>query len=97
MMETHPHLVNWVPLAIPFRSWIMWEPVLDHPLFMILPLICPIFTKFYDWLSGFHCPPSALHHSFNPKGKLLARFTLVVLRAMPLGHQQGTRQAQNQF
>jgi len=58
MMETHPHLVNWVPLAIPFRSWIMWEPVLDHPLFMILPLIAPIFTKFYDSLSGFHCPPS---------------------------------------
>jgi glycerol-3-phosphate dehydrogenase len=58
MMETHPHLVNWVPLAIPFRSWIMWEPVLDHPLFMILPLIAPLFTKFYDSLSGFHCPPS---------------------------------------
>ena len=91
MMETHPHLVNWVPLAIPFRSWIMWEPVLgqpapepelprpspspspqpssspsshpnphpiatltptsDHPLFMILPLIAPLFTKFYDSLS----------------------------------------------
>ena len=45
MMETHPHLVNWVPLAIPFRSWLMWEPVLDHPLFTVLPLICPIFTK----------------------------------------------------
>ena len=58
MMETHPHLVNWVPLAIPFTSWIMWEPVLDHPLFMILPLIAPLFTKFYDSLSGFHCPPS---------------------------------------
>lgn len=36
----------------------MWEPVLDHPLFMILPLIAPLFTKFYDSLSGFHCPPS---------------------------------------
>ena len=58
MMETHPHLVNWVPLAIPFKTWIMWEPVLDHPLFMILPLIAPFFTKFYDSLSGFHCPPS---------------------------------------
>ena len=58
MMETHPHLVNWVPIAIPFKSWIMWEPVLDHPLFMILPLIAPIFTKFYDSLSGFHCPSS---------------------------------------
>ena len=31
MMETHPHLVNWVLLAIPFRSWIMWEPVLGQP------------------------------------------------------------------
>ena len=25
---------------------------------MILPLIAPLFTKFYDSLSGFHCPPS---------------------------------------
>ena len=58
MMETHPHLVNWVPIAIPFKEWIMTEPVLDHPLFMILPLIAPLFTKFYDSLSGFRCPPS---------------------------------------
>jgi len=32
--------------------------VIDHPLFMILPLIAPLFTKFDDSLSFFHCPPS---------------------------------------
>ena len=26
-------------------------PTLEHPLFMILPLIAPLFTKFYDSLS----------------------------------------------
>ena len=58
MMETQTHLVHWMPIAVPFRSWIMEKPVLDHPFFKILPLVAPIGFKFYDALSGFHCPPS---------------------------------------
>merc|ERR1712238_413186 len=58
IMENNPHLTNWVPIAVPMRTWISWPPPLGHPLFALAPFTMPAVLKFYDSLSGFSCPPS---------------------------------------
>ena len=58
LLEKQPHLTNWVPIAVPVRSWIQWPPPFGHPIFAIAPLVLPFIFKFYDSLSGFTCPPS---------------------------------------
>lgn len=58
MAERQPHLVHWMPIAVPFRSWTVWPPPLGHPLFSLFPIIAPFAFKLYDSLSSFSCPPS---------------------------------------
>lgn len=60
LLENNPHLTNWVPIAVPMKSWISWPPPFGHPLFAIAPVVFPGVMKFYDGLSGFTCPPSHL-------------------------------------
>lgn len=58
LIENNPHLTNWVPIAVPMKTWVAWPPPFGHPLFSIAPLVFPGVMKFYDSLSGFTCPPS---------------------------------------
>ena len=58
LLENNPHLTNWVPIAIPMKTWIQSPPPFGHPLFALAPLVFPAVMKFYDALSGFTCPPS---------------------------------------
>jgi len=58
MVENNPHLCNWVPIAIPFTSWISWPAPFGHPIFASAPMLMPAVMKFYDGMSGFTCPPS---------------------------------------
>jgi len=58
MVDNNPHLCNWVPIAIPFASWISWPAPFGHPVFATAPLLMPAVMKFYDGMSGFTCPPS---------------------------------------
>jgi glycerol-3-phosphate dehydrogenase len=58
LLENNPHLTNWVPIAIPIKSWVSWPPPFGHPLFAISPIVLPAVFKFYDSMSGFTCPPS---------------------------------------
>jgi len=58
MVENNPHLCNWVPIAIPFTSWVSWPAPFGHPIFASAPLLMPAVMKFYDGMSGFTCPPS---------------------------------------
>lgn len=58
LLENNPHLMQWVPIAIPLTSWISWPAPFGHPLFATAPLTLPAVFKFYDALSGFTCPPS---------------------------------------
>ena len=58
LLENNPHLTNWVPIAVPFSSWLSWPPPFSHALFSIAPLVMPAVMKVYDGIGGFTCPPS---------------------------------------
>ena len=58
LLETQPHLTNWVPIAVPIQTWFVWPPPLGHPLFSLVGLTLPLVMKFYDSLSYFSCPGS---------------------------------------
>ena len=49
-----PHLVHYVPQAVPFFSWVAWPPFFDHPFYAILPIIALPAFIFYDALAGFN-------------------------------------------
>merc|ERR1719231_2056734 len=53
-----PHLVHYVPQAVPFFSLIAWPPFFDHPFYSILPIIALPAFIFYDALAGFNSPSS---------------------------------------
>lgn len=68
MMQQQSHLTNWIPIAVPFTNWIIWPPPYNYPPASIGPLgLFYIFFKFYDFLGGFHSPPS---HIMTPKRAL---------------------------
>eukprot|EP00957_Ditylum_brightwellii_P001628 126439-Ditylum_brightwellii.AAC.1 len=69
LLEMNPHLTNWVPIAVPMKSWVSWPPPFGHPLFAIAPVVFPGVMKFYDSLSGFTCPPSHLMSNRRAKRK----------------------------
>ena len=56
-----PHLVHYVPQAVPFFSWVAWPPFFDHPFYSILPIIALPAFIFYDALAGFNGEPAASH------------------------------------
>ena len=58
LLEQNEHLTNWVPIAIPFNSWLTTPPPFKHPIFVTTPLVAPAVMKLYDSMSGFTCPPS---------------------------------------
>lgn len=58
MTTQNKHLCHWIPIVVPFASWTMDPPPMNHVLFKIFPLVAPIVFKCYDALSGFTCPPS---------------------------------------
>jgi len=60
MLTKNAHLCNWVPIAIPFSTYLVTPAPFGHPLFSLFPLLCPFVLKFYDSLSQFKCPPSYL-------------------------------------
>merc|ERR1740138_81199 len=51
-----PHLVSYVPQAVPFSDWFMWPPPFGHPFYSILPVIALPSFLFYDGLAGFNSP-----------------------------------------
>jgi glycerol-3-phosphate dehydrogenase len=59
LLKQQPHLTNWLPIAVPLTSWLLWPPPFGHPAAILGPLgLFPVFFKFYDMLSGFESPPS---------------------------------------
>jgi len=58
LLNTQPHLTNWIPIMVPVDRWIMEKPMFGHPVMSIAPLLLPIVFKVYDALSGFTCPSS---------------------------------------
>jgi len=59
-----PHLVQYVPQAVPFHSWFAWPPFFDHPFYSILPILALPAFIFYDALAGFNAPSS---YAMGPK------------------------------
>lgn len=66
MLERQGHLVHWMPIAVPFTSY-LWDspkhgeqqpPPFGNRLFQLFPLVAPVVFKVYDGLSSFSCPPS---------------------------------------
>lgn len=53
-----PHLVQYVPQAVPFQSLFVWPPYFDHPFYSILPILAVPAFLFYDMLAGFNSPSS---------------------------------------
>jgi len=60
MLELNPHLTNWVPIAVPLTTWLIWPPPFDYPLAALGPAtgMFIFFFKFYDALSKFTAPSS---------------------------------------
>lgn len=59
LLKQQPHLTNWLPIAVPLTSWLLWPPPFGHPIAALGPVgLFTIFFKFYDMLSGFESPPS---------------------------------------
>lgn len=59
LLETQPHLTHWVPIAVPFSSWVMWPPPFGFSPAALGPLgLFPAFFKLYDAMGGFCSPPS---------------------------------------
>ena len=59
LLDSQPHLTNWLPIAVPLKSWIQWPPPFGYPPAALGALgLFPLFFKFYDSLAGFTCPPS---------------------------------------
>lgn len=59
-----PHLVRYVPQAVPFSDWFMSPPPFNHPFFSILPVIALPAFIFYDGLAGFNAP---LSYAMGPR------------------------------
>lgn len=60
MLETNPHLTNWVPIAVPLDRWIIWPPPFDYPPAALGPAtgLFVFFFKFYDAMSLWSAPSS---------------------------------------
>ena len=69
LLENNPHLTNWVPIAVPMKTWVTWPPPFGHPIFAIAPLVLPAVMKFYDSMSAFTCPPSHIMSKSRAKRK----------------------------
>jgi glycerol-3-phosphate dehydrogenase len=68
LIELNPHLITWLPIAVPLDRWIIWPPPFEYPPAMIGPLgIFPLFFKFYDFLGGFCSPSSYVMSSSRAK------------------------------
>lgn len=47
LLQTQPHLTQWVPIAVPLKSWIQWPPPFNYQLAALGPLgLYPVFFKF---------------------------------------------------
>mmetsp|Transcript_25469 Transcript_25469/g.84846 ORF Transcript_25469/g.84846 Transcript_25469/m.84846 type:complete len:766 (-) Transcript_25469:223-2520(-) len=53
-----PHLVEYVPQAVPFKTLVQWPPYFNHPFYSILPILAYPAFVFYDLLAGFNAPPA---------------------------------------
>lgn len=59
LLETQPHLTNWVPIAVPISKWILWPPPFNFYPAALGPVgLFPMFFKMYDAMGGWCSPPS---------------------------------------
>jgi glycerol-3-phosphate dehydrogenase len=64
MLNQQRHLTHWMPIAVPFTSYVWAErrdgqpPPFGNALFQLFPGLAPLVFKFYDGMSRFTCPPS---------------------------------------
>jgi len=53
-----PHLVEYVPQAVPFKGLVQWPPYFNHPFYSILPILAVPAFLFYDALASWCAPTS---------------------------------------
>ena len=72
MAERNPHLVNWMPIALPFDRWLIWPPPMGAWAFAFMPLACRLNAVrwCYDSLAGFSSPTSYV----MSRGQAAAKF-----------------------
>lgn len=58
MTNTQKHLCQWLPIVVPFHTWIASPPPMGYFFYSVFPMVAPIVFKVYDALSSFTCPPS---------------------------------------
>jgi len=58
MTSTQKHLCQWLPIVVPFHTWIASPPPMGYFFYSVFPIVAPIVFKVYDALSYFTCPPS---------------------------------------
>lgn len=70
LLDTQPHLTNWLPIAVPLTKWVQWPPPFGFPPAALGAFgLFPLFFKFYDSLTGFTCPPSHIMTPSRAKRK----------------------------
>ena len=57
-MSERSALLRWRPNARAPPRCEQWPPYFDHPFYALLPLLAVPAFWFYDYLAGFHNPPS---------------------------------------
>jgi FAD dependent oxidoreductase len=47
LLDTQPHLTNWLPIAVPLSQWFIWPPPFKYPPAALGPVgLFPLFFKF---------------------------------------------------
>lgn len=70
LLLTQPHLVHWLPIAVPVSQWILWPPPFGFYPAALGPIgLFPAFFFVYDMMSGFSSPPSHIMTHFRAQRK----------------------------
>ena len=56
MAEKNAHLVNWIPIALPFDKWFIWPPPMGAWAFSLLPIACRLDVSHLQLTGGLHLP-----------------------------------------
>jgi hypothetical protein len=86
LLDTQPHLTNWLPIAVPLKTWIMWPPPFGYPPAALGALgLFPLFFKFVSTMRSI-IPMNDFFFSlilFSPGSLAVRRSEWIYLSSLP--------------